>query len=127
MQTCLYALFRKKQISELLTVSNISLASAVSDPFGKTATNIMKEIMHSEVIDDGKILKLIHKKCKDKDKILDSLQGYHIESDQRFKMDKVMNQFESDKQLINWAGLSPANNESASKKNPFVFLKLVNT
>ena len=110
-----------------MTVSNISLASAVSDPFGKTATNIMKEIMHSEVIDDGKILKLIHKKCKDKDKILDSLQGYHIESDQRFKMDKVMNQFESDKQLINWAGLSPANNESASKKNPFVFLKLVNT
>ncbi len=27
-----------------------------------------------------------------------------------------MNQFESDKQLINWAGLSPANNESANKK-----------
>lgn len=80
-----------------LTVSNIGLASAVSDPFGKTATNIMKEIMHSEVIDDDKILKLIHKKCKDKDKILDSSQGYHIESDQRFKMDTVMNQFESDK------------------------------
>ena len=27
-----------------------------------------------------------------------------------------MNQFESDKQLVNWAGLSPANNESANKK-----------
>ena len=47
-----------------LTVSNIGLASAVSDPFGKTATNIMKEIMHSEVIDDDKILKLIHKKMQ---------------------------------------------------------------
>ena len=27
-----------------------------------------------------------------------------------------MNQFESDKQLVNWAGLPPANNESANKK-----------
>lgn len=104
----------RNRYQNCLTVSNIGLASAVSDSFGKTATNIMKEIMHSEVIDDDKILKLIHKKCKDKDKILDSLQEYHIESDQHFKMDTVMNQFESDKQLINWAGLSPANNESAN-------------
>lgn len=94
----------RNRYQNCLTVSNIGLASAVSDSFGKTATNIMKEIMHSEVIDDD----------KDKDKILDSLQGYHIESDQRFKMDTVMNQFESDKQLINWAGLSLANNESAN-------------
>ena len=27
-----------------------------------------------------------------------------------------MSQFESDKQLVSWAGLSPANNESAGKK-----------
>ena len=159
----------RNRYQNCLTVSNISLASVVSDPFGKTATNIMKELMQSEVIEDDKILKLIHKNCKDKDKILDSLQGYRIESDQRFKMDTVMNhieyldkqiqaceaelikrayplrdyfqhithikgisalsailivseigtdmnQFESDKQLVNWAGLSPANNESANKK-----------
>lgn len=159
----------RNRYQNCLTVSNISLASVVSDPFGKTATNIMKELMRSEVIEDDKILKLIHKNCKDKDKILDSLQGYRIESDQRFKMDTVMNhieyldkqiqaceaelikrayplrdyfqhithikgisalsailivseigtdmnQFESDKQLVNWAGLSPANNESANKK-----------
>lgn len=28
-----------------------------------------------------------------------------------------MEQFETDKQLACWAGLSPANNESASKRN----------
>lgn len=37
-----------------------------------------------------------------------------------------MKQFESDKQLTCWAGLAPANNESANKKNQFVFLKQVN-
>ena len=152
-----------------MTVSNIGLASVVSDPFGKTASNIMKEVMKPNVIDDDKILKLIHKNCRNKDKILDSLHGYHIEADQRFKMEKSLNhmeyldqlinsceaelvkrayslresfqhiiqikgisslsailiiseigidmsQFESDKQLVSWAGLSPANNESAGKK-----------
>lgn len=47
-----------------------------------------------------RFLKLIHKNCKDKDKILDSLQGCCIESDQRFKMDTVMNHIEYlDKQI----------------------------
>ena len=70
----------RKQIKKI----NIGLASVVSDPFGKTASNIMKEVMKSNVIDDDKILKLVHKNCKNKDKILDSLHGYRIESDQRF-------------------------------------------
>ena len=152
-----------------MTVSNIGLDSVISDPFGKTASNIMKEVMRSNVIDNDKILKLIHRNCKNKDKILDSLHGYHTESDQRFKMEKPLNhmeyldqmidscevelikrayplrnsfqhitqikginalsailiiseigidmsQFESDKQLVSWAELSPANNESAGKK-----------
>lgn len=159
----------RNRYQNCMTVSNVGLASVVSDPFGKTASNIMKEVMKSNVIDDDKILKLVHKNCKNKDKILDSLHGYHIESDQRFKMEKSldhmeyldqlidscevelikraypfrrsfqhitqikgisalsailiiseigidMSQFESDKQLVSWAGLSPANNESAGKK-----------
>ena len=159
----------RNRYQNCMTVSNIGLASVISDPFGKTASNIMKEVMKSNVIDDDKILKLVHKNCKNKDKILDSLHGYRIESDQRFKMEKSldhmeyldqlidscevelikrayplrrsfqhitqikgisalsailiiseigidMSQFESDKQLVSWAGLSPANNESAGKK-----------
>ena len=159
----------RNRYQNCMTVSNVGLASVVSDPFGKTASNIMKEVMKSNVIDDDKILKLVHKNCKNKDKILDSLHGYRIESDQRFKMEKSldhmeyldqlidscevelikraypfrrsfqhitqikgisalsailiiseigidMSQFGSDKQLVSWAGLSPANNESAGKK-----------
>lgn len=152
-----------------MTVSNIGLSSVVSDPFGKSATSIMQEVLSSDVIDYSKILKLIHSSCKNKDRILDSLKNSKIESNQRFKMnesmthmdeltahiqacvlemvkrvlpmmdqckqttelkglgllsaiiviseiDNDMNQFESDKQLSSWAGLAPANNESATKK-----------
>ena len=148
----------RNRYQNCMTVSNIGLASVISDSFGKTASNIMKEVM-----------KLIHNNCKNKDKILDSLHGYRIESDQRFKMKKSldhmeyldqlidaceaelikrayplresfrhitqikgisalsailiiseigidMSQFESDKQLVSWAGLSPVNNESDGKK-----------
>ena len=90
----------RNRYQNCMTVSNVGLASVVSDPFGKTASNIMKEIMKSNVIDDDKILKLIHKNCKNKDKILDSLHGYHIESDQRFKMEKSLNHMEYLDQLI---------------------------
>lgn len=159
----------RNRYQNCLTISNIGLASVLSDPFGKTASNIMKEVLSSNVIDDEKILKLVHGKCKNKDKILDALHGFHIESDQHFKLEYSKNhmdyldslidaceiemvkraypikdsfqhitsipgisslsaiiiiseigidmtQFESDKQLVSWAGLSPANNESAGKK-----------
>ena len=90
----------RNRYQNCMTVSNVGLASVVSDPFGKTASNIMKEVMKSNVIDDDKILKLVHKNCKNKDKILDSLHGYRIESDQRFKMEKSLDHMEYLDQLI---------------------------
>lgn len=72
-----------------MTVSNISLASVVSDPFGKTAQSIMNEVLSTEVIDEDKITKLIHGKCKNKDKIVESLKSSKIDPDQRFKMTEI--------------------------------------
>ena len=37
-----------------MTVSNIGLASTLSDSFGKTAKNIMSEVLESQIIDDKK-------------------------------------------------------------------------
>lgn len=79
--------FRTESLSELYDCFQY----VVSDPFGKTTSNIMKEVMKHNVIDDDKILNLIHKNCKNKNKILDSLHGYRSESDQRFKMKKSLN------------------------------------
>ena len=59
-----------------MTVSNIGLASIVSDPFGKTAQAVMNEVLSTEVINEDKITKIIHHRCKNKDKILESLKNF---------------------------------------------------
>lgn len=153
-----------------MTISNIGLASILSDPFGKSSRAVMKEVIRSSSVTEEKISKLLERNAKKKVKeVLHSLEGSHIESDQRLKMniasqhmDQIdshvkrletemaircipyatlinllldipgisylsamtiiaeigtdMSVFGTSKQLACWAGLAPANNESASKK-----------
>lgn len=153
-----------------MTISNIGLASILSDPFGKSSRAVMKEVIRSSSVTEEKISKLLERNARKKVKeVLQSLVGSHIESDQRLKMniasqhmDQIdshvrrletemaircipyatlinllldipgisylsamtiiaeigtdMSVFETSKQLACWAGLAPANNESASKK-----------
>ena len=153
-----------------MTISNIGLASILSDPFGKSSRAVMKEVIRSSLVTEEKISKLLERNARKKVKeVLQSLEGSHIESDQRLKMniasqhmDQIdshvkrletemaircipyatlinllldipgisylsamtiiaeigtdMSVFETSKQLACWAGLAPANNESASKK-----------
>ena len=153
-----------------MTISNIGLASILSDPFGKSSRAVMKEVIRSSSVTEEKISKLLERNARKKVKeVLQSLEGSHIESDQRLKMniasqhmDQIdshvrrletemaircipyatlinllldipgisylsamtiiaeigtdMSVFETSKQLACWAGLAPANNESASKK-----------
>jgi len=161
----------KNRYQNCMTVSNIGLASVLSDPFGKTSTDIMQHVLSSSVFDEEKCKSLIQKAAKKKTElILDAIRGCNIEADQRFKMLEAkahidyleqailrtevelytriqpympvvqllasqlpgisqlsaaliiseigadMSVFESSKHLVSWAGLSPANNESAGKK-----------
>lgn len=160
----------KNRYQNAMTVSNIGLASILSDPFGKSSKAIMNEVLSSNSISENTIKSLLKKSAKKKWKaVSDSLNGSHIESDQRLKMtiasshmnqiddyiDQIeqdmairclpyssqmdaitdipgisyiaamsiiaeigadMSVFDSDKQLACWAGLAPANNESAGKK-----------
>ncbi|MCL1809892.1 MAG: IS110 family transposase [Clostridiales bacterium] len=161
----------KCRYQNCMTVSNIGLASVLSDPFGKTATDIMGHVLTSDVFDEAHASKLIHKTAKKKTGlILESVRGCRIEPDQRFKMNEArahmdyldnaavraeaelftriqphwhlvehlsanlpgvsqlsatmilaetgadMSVFESAKHFTSWAGLAPANNESAGKK-----------
>lgn len=153
-----------------MTISNIGLASILSDPFGKSSRAVMKEVIRSSSVTEERISKLLERNAKKKVKeVLQSLEGSHIESDQRLKMniasqhmDQIdshvrrletemaircipyatlinllldipgisylsamtiiaeigtdMSVFETSKQLSCWAGLAPANNESANKK-----------
>lgn len=53
----------RNRYQNCMTVSNIGIGSVFSDPFGKSAQAVMKEVLESEIIDDDKILKCIHGLC----------------------------------------------------------------
>jgi len=77
----------KNRYQNSMTASNIGLASVLTDPFGKTATDIMQHVLTSVVFDEEHCKTLIQKSAKKKTEIiLDSIRGCKIESDQQFKM-----------------------------------------
>jgi transposase len=91
----------KNRYQNCMTVSNIGLASVLSDPFGKTATDIMKLVLSSPVFDEEQCKQLIRGSAKKKaDLILESIRGCRIESDQRFKMNEARAHMEYLEQAI---------------------------
>ena len=80
----------KNRIQNCMTVSNIGIASILSDPFGKTATEIMTYLLAntSGTIDDKAVRKLVKKGAKAKsNEIIEAIKGYNIESDQAKKLE----------------------------------------
>lgn len=80
----------KNRIQNCMTVSNIGIASVLSDPFGKTATDIMSYLLKntSDSIDDKAVRKLIKKGATAKsDEIIEAIKGYNIETDQARKLE----------------------------------------
>ncbi|WP_300926393.1 IS110 family transposase [uncultured Dubosiella sp.] len=79
-----------------MTVSNISIGSLFSDPCGKSATRVMKEVMNneSENLDRHKLARLVSNKCKNKNTLYEDLLGYEIHSDQRMKINTCLEHFE---------------------------------
>jgi transposase len=85
-----------------MTISNIGLGSVFTDPFGKSAQKVMAAVLESDTneYDRDEILKLVHKGCKKKDKIMDAINGSVIESDARFKMKTIQKHKEELDELI---------------------------
>lgn len=80
----------KNRIQNCMTVSNIGIASILSDPFGKTATEIMSYLLKntSDSIDEKAVRKLIKKGATAKsDEIIEAIKGYNIETDQAKKLE----------------------------------------
>ncbi len=91
----------KNRFQDCMTVSNIGLASVLSDPFGKTAQDVMKQVLNSSVFDAAVYEKLIYSTAKKKTElILASIRDCNIQSDQRFKMAEVSNHVEHLEQSI---------------------------
>ena len=80
----------KNRIQNCMTVSNIGICSILSDPFGKTATEIMTYLLSNttNTIDDKAVRKLIKKGATAKsDEIIEAIKGYNIETDQAKKLE----------------------------------------
>lgn len=80
----------KNRIQNCMTVSNVGIASILSDPFGKTATEIMSYLLKhtADSIDEKAVRKLIKRGAKAKsDEIIEAMKGYNIETDQAKKLE----------------------------------------
>ncbi|MRX83677.1 transposase [Eggerthella guodeyinii] len=76
----------KNRYQNSMTVSNIGLASVLSDAFGKTAQAIMEHVLASECLDEEFAKTLIRKSAKRKaDQIIDSVRGCEVSLDQKVK------------------------------------------
>ena len=130
----------KNRIQNCMTVSNVGIASVLSDPFGRTATEIIEAIRGYNIeADQAKKLELARGHLEYLD---DMITQTEVELYVRIKpyyefvefvstmpgMTELsstivlaetgvdMNIFDDAKHLCSWCGLAPANNESAGKK-----------
>lgn len=80
----------KNRIQNCVAISNVGIASVLTDSFGKTATEIMSYLLEhtSESMDEKTVRKLIKKSAKAKsDEIIAAIKGYNIETDQAKKLE----------------------------------------
>ena len=79
----------KNRYQNSMTVSKIRLDSVFTDPFGKSAADIMSYLIHTDPEDvrDDTILSFVRKGCKSSpENILDSIHGYEFLGVQRDKL-----------------------------------------
>lgn len=74
------------RLQNCMTISNLQVHQIFSDPLGKSAQRVLKEVINNENPNEEEIQKLIHKRCKKKGQVMDAITGSKIEPDSRFKM-----------------------------------------
>ena len=80
-----------------MTVSNVGIASVLSDPFGRTATEIVSYLLEhtADSMDEKAVRKLIKKGAKARsDEIIEAIRGYNIETDQAKKLELARGRLE---------------------------------
>lgn len=84
----------KNRIQNSMTISNVGIDKVFSDPFGKSATDIMNYLLAntSDSISQEDIAKMIRKNTKAPiEDIMDEINGYRIDSDQKLKLSLARN------------------------------------
>lgn len=82
----------KNRIQNCMTMSNIRIDSVLTDPFGKSARNIMNDVLNNSNFNVDDISKHLKKSAlKKEDQIKSALQDFSISSDQHLKMEIAYN------------------------------------
>lgn len=80
----------KNRFQNAFTVCNVALDSVVSDMFGKSATAITDYLISEEPFDSEHCVSLLHRSLKKKaDSVIESIEGYSITPEQKFRMQVV--------------------------------------
>jgi hypothetical protein len=70
-----------------MTISRICIDCVLTDPFGKTASRIMDYLLSDKPFDEQTCRELIHDSVKaGSDAVMESIRGFDILSEQRFKL-----------------------------------------
>lgn len=82
----------KNRYQNSMTISKVRIDSVFTDPFGKSATDIMSYLVSTDPKDvsDAEILSLVRKDCKaSAEEVLDSIHGYEFIGVQRDKLQVI--------------------------------------
>jgi transposase len=80
----------KNRFQNAFTVCNVALDSVVSDMFGKSASSITDYLIQTDTFDPEYCKSLLHKSLKKKsDAVVESITGYSITPEQKFRMTMV--------------------------------------
>ena len=85
----------KNRFQNAFTVCNVALDSVVSDMFGKSATAIMDYLISDKSFNPEHCVSLLQRSLKKKsDAVLESIEGYSITPEQKFRMQIVRSHLE---------------------------------
>lgn len=80
----------KNRFQNAFTVCNIGLDSVVSDMFGKSASLITDYLLSDVPFTPEHCVSLLHRNLKKKaDSVIESIEGYHITEQQKFRMNTI--------------------------------------
>lgn len=92
----------KNRFQNAFTVCNVALDAVVSDMFGKSASSITDYLVNSDSFDPQYCVSLLHKSLKKKsDAVIESIEGYQMMPEQKYRVRMIRNHLEFIQQSIN--------------------------
>lgn len=91
----------KNRFQNAFTVCNVALDAVVSDMFGKSASSITDYLVNSDSFDSQHCVSLLQKSLKKKaDAVIESIEGYQMMPEQKFRARMIRNHLEYIKNSI---------------------------